>query len=53
MAIVLSFFKKFVLKYLTTVVIEKLMIVSLKELVKRSDSKFDDELYETVFGRIQ
>lgn len=47
--VVLLFLKKFVVKYFTSVALEKIVIILLRELVKRTDSKVDDELFETVF----
>lgn len=46
---ILAFSKKFILKYLGAVAIEKIVIVLLGELVKRTDSDVDDKIYEIVF----
>lgn len=51
MGIVLKFITGFITKHLTTVVIEKIVIIFLKALVKRTDSKVDDEVFEAVFGK--
>lgn len=53
MGVVLSFIKNFVIKYLTAGVLEKLAILLLGELVKRTDSKVDDEIYCTVFHKCE
>lgn len=47
--IILKFLKFFIIKYFGTATVEKIVIISLKELVKRTDSKVDDELFHTVF----
>lgn len=49
--VVLLFLKKFVVKYFTSLALEKVVIIFLKELVKRTDSKVDDELFEAVFNQ--
>lgn len=46
---ILAFFKRFIIKYFTSIALEKIVIISLKELVKRTDSKVDDELFNAVF----
>lgn len=47
--IILKFLKFFIIKYFGTATVEKLVIIGLKELVKRTDSKVDDELFHAVF----
>lgn len=47
--IVIKFLKFFIIKYFGTATVEKLVIIGLKELVKRTDSKVDDELFHAVF----
>lgn len=49
MTVVLKFIKYFVGKWLGTLAIEKIVIILLKELVKRTDSKIDDEIYDAIF----
>lgn len=51
MAVVLKFIKYFVGKWLGTLAIEKIVIILLKELVKRTDSKIDDEIYDAIFKK--
>ena len=51
MVVILKFIKYFVGKWLGTLAIEKIVIILLKELVKRTDSKVDDELYEAIFEK--
>lgn len=53
MTFVLVFLKRMILKYLTSVALEKVVIIFLGELVKRTDSKIDDKLYDAVFNQIQ
>lgn len=47
--IILKFLKFFIIKYFGTATVEKLVIIGLSELVKRTDSKVDDELFHAVF----
>lgn len=49
MVVILKFIKYFVGKWLGTLAIEKIVIILLKELVKRTDSKIDDEIYDAIF----
>lgn len=49
--IIINFFKRFIMKYLTTIVLEKIVIIILKDLVKRTDSKIDDEIFKVVFEK--
>ncbi|MCF2612980.1 hypothetical protein [Fusobacterium perfoetens] len=53
MTFVLAFLKRMILKYLTSVALEKVVIIFLGELVKRTDSKVDDKLYDAVFNQTQ
>ena len=32
---------------------EKVVITALRELVKRTESKIDDKIYEAVFGKLE
>lgn len=50
--IIVNFIKFFICKWIGTAAVEKIVIVLLKELVKRTDSKVDDEIYEAIFGKI-
>lgn len=50
---VLKFFKGFLLKYLSTVVLEKLVIEVLGILVHKTESDLDDKIYNIVFSRIK
>lgn len=52
MNIVIAFLKKFICKYLGSVAIEKIIVVLLGELVKRTDSDIDDKIYEIVFKSV-
>ena len=52
MNLIVSFIKKFICKYLGTVVIEKIIIILLEELVKRTESKIDDKIYKAIFERV-
>lgn len=51
MTFILTFIKNFVLKYFSSIALEKIVIILLGALVKRTDSKIDDELFEAVFGK--
>ena len=53
MTIIINFLKYFISKWLGTKAIEKVLIVVLKELVKRTESKIDDRIYEAVFGKLE
>lgn len=47
--IIIKFFKNFLIKYLGTLVLEKVVILLLEELVKRTDSDIDDKIYKIIF----
>ena len=51
MNVVLKFLKYFICKWFGTVAIEKIVIILLKELVKRTDSKVDDEIFKAIFEK--
>lgn len=51
MGIILTFVKRFVVKYLTSVALEKIVIIGLGELVERTDSKVDDKIYKAIFDK--
>lgn len=51
MNIIIKFLKYFICKWFGTTTVEKIVIILLEELVKRTDSKVDDEIYEAVFGK--
>lgn len=50
--ILIKFIKSFILKYFGAIAIEKIVIILIRELVKSTESKVDDEVYEAVFGKI-
>lgn len=50
-AIVVKFFKYFICKWLGTKAVEKVLIITLGELVKRTDSDIDDKIFEAIFGK--
>lgn len=50
--ILIKFIKSFVLKYFGAVAVEKIVIILIRELVKSTESKVDDEIYEAIFGKI-
>ena len=49
---IIKFFKNFIIKYFGTLVLEKIAILLLAELVKRTDSDIDDKIYKIVFERV-
>lgn len=51
--LILKFFKGFAVKYLTSVVLEKLVIELLRILAGKTDSKVDDRLVDEVFGKVK
>ena len=51
MNVVIKFLKYFICKWFGTVAIEKIVIILLKELVKRTDSKVDDEIFKAIFEK--
>lgn len=51
--IVIKFLKFFIIKYFGTAAVEKIVIILLGELVKRTDSKVDDKIYHEVFHQTQ
>lgn len=53
MHLIISILKSIVTKYITAAVLEKIVIWGLGVLVKKTDSKADDELYEIVFGKLK
>lgn len=48
---IINFLKNFLIKYLGTLVLEKILILLLEELVKRTDSDIDDKIYKIVFEK--
>lgn len=50
---VLSFIKNFIVKYLGSLAIEKIIVLLLGELVKRTDSDVDDKIYDIVFNKVK
>ena len=53
MGIISTFVKRFIVKYLTSVALEKIVIIGLGELVERTDSKVDDKVYKAIFEKTQ
>lgn len=51
-AIVVKFLKYFICKWLGTKAVEKVLIITLGELVKRTDSDIDDKIFEAIFGKL-
>lgn len=51
MGVVLKFLKYFICKWFGTIAIEKIVIILLRELVKRTDSKVDDEVFKAIFDK--
>lgn len=51
--IIIKFLKFFIIKYFGTAAVEKVVIILLGELVKRTDSKVDDKIYHEVFHQTQ
>lgn len=51
--IIINFLKNFLIKYLGTLVLEKVVILLLEELVKRTDSDIDDKIYKIVFEKTE
>ena len=50
---VIKFLKYFICKWFATRVIERIVILLLEELVKRTDSKLDDRIYQAVFEEVE
>ncbi|MCI7187570.1 MAG: hypothetical protein MR995_05450 [Fusobacterium mortiferum] len=50
---IINFLKNFLIKYLGTLVLEKILILLLEELVKRTDSDIDDKIYKIVFEKVE
>ena len=50
---IINFLKNFFIKYLGTLVLEKILILLLEELVKRTDSDIDDKIYKIVFEKTE
>lgn len=50
---IINFLKNFLIKYLGTLVLEKVVILLLEELVKRTDSDIDDKIYKIVFEKTE
>lgn len=51
MNIIIKFLKYFICKWFGTTTVEKIVIILLEELVKRTDSKVDDEIFKTIFKK--
>ena len=50
---IINFLKNFLIKYLGTLVLEKVVILLLEELVKRTDSDIDNKIYKIVFEKTE
>ena len=50
---IINFLKNFLIKYLGTLLFEKVVILLLEELVKRTDSDIDDKIYKIVFEKTE
>jgi len=53
LGMVIKFVKYFICKWFATRAIEKIVILLLEELVKRTDSKLDDKIYQAVFEEVE
>ena len=53
LGMVIKFVKYFICKWFATRAIEKIVILLLEELVKRTDSKLDDRIYQAVFEEVE
>lgn len=51
MNVVIKFLKYFICKWFGTIAIEKIVIILLRELVERTDSKVDDEIFKAIFDK--
>lgn len=51
--IIIKFIKYFIVKWFGTATVEKIVIIGLGELVKRTDSKVDDKIFHAVFHTTQ
>ena len=51
--VIIKFLKYFICKWLGTKTMENVLIAALGELVKRTESKIDDRIYEAVFGKLE
>ncbi len=47
--LLLKFIKYFVCKWFGTTVLEKIVIILLEELVKRTENQLDNKIYEAIF----
>lgn len=48
--LLLKFIKYFVCKWFGTTVLEKIVIILLEELVKRTENQLDNRIYEAIFN---
>lgn len=53
MNVIIKFLKYFICKWFGTIAVEKIVIILLGELVKRTDSKIDDEIYQEVLKKTE
>lgn len=47
--LLLKFIKYFVCKWFGTTVLEKIVIILLEELVRRTENQLDNRIYEAIF----
>lgn len=47
--LLLKFIKYFVCKWFGTIVLEKIVIILLEELVRRTENQLDNRIYEAIF----
>lgn len=48
--LLLKFIKYFVCKWFGTAVLEKIVIIFLEELVRRTENQLDNRIYEAIFN---
>lgn len=48
--LLLKFIKYFVCKWFGTTVLEKIVIILLEELVRRTENQLDNRIYEAIFN---
>ena len=53
MNIIIKFLKYFICKWFGTIAVEKVVIILLEELAKRTDSDIDNKLVHAVFHQTQ
>lgn len=53
MTVILKFLKYFAAKWLGTIAVEKVVIIFMEELAKRTDSDVDDKIIHAIFHGTQ